>query len=78
MKKILQRMACGIKVLNTLSKSLPKKLKILLLIATVISHLQYSALILTGLQKSLLTSLEKKMKGKKQFLMGENKIGPEI
>ena len=26
-KKILQRMACGIKVLNTLSKSLPEKRK---------------------------------------------------
>ena len=34
-EKILQRMACGIKVLNTLSKILPKKSKILLFIATV-------------------------------------------
>ena len=30
-KKILKRMACGTKVLNTLSKSLPEKSKILLL-----------------------------------------------
>ena len=44
-KKILQRMACGIKVLNTLSKSLPEKTKILLLNAIVINDLHYSALI---------------------------------
>ena len=62
-KKILQRMACGIKVLNTLSKSLPEKTKVLLLNAIVISHLHYSALILIGLQKSLLTTLEKQLNG---------------
>ena len=60
-KKILQRMACGIKVLNTLSKSLPEKTKVLLLNAIVISHLPYFALILIGLQKSLLTTLEKQL-----------------
>ena len=60
-KKILQRMACGIKVLNTLSTSLPEKTKTLLLNAIVISHLHYSALILIGLQKSLLTTLEKQL-----------------
>ena len=60
-KKILQRMAYGIKVLNTLSKSLPEKTKALLLNAIVISHLHYSALILIGLQKSLLTTLEKQL-----------------
>ena len=57
-KKILRRMACGIKVLNTISKSLPEKAKVLLLNAIVISHRHYSALILIGLQKSLLTTLE--------------------
>ena len=60
-KKILQRMACGIKVLNTLSKSLPEKTKVLLLNAILTSHLHYSALILIGLQKSLLTTLEKQL-----------------
>ena len=54
-------MACGIKVLNTLSESLPEKTKVLLLNAIVISHLHYSALILIGLQKSLLTTLEKQL-----------------
>ena len=60
-KKILQRMACGIKVLNTLSKSLPEKTKVLLLNGIVINHLHYSALILIGMQKSLLTTLEKQL-----------------
>ena len=43
-KKILQGMAWGKKVLNSLSKSLPEKTKILLLKALVISHLHFSAL----------------------------------
>ena len=60
-KKILQRMARGKKVLNTLSKSLPEKTKVLLLNAILINHLHYSALILIGLQKSLLTTLEKQL-----------------
>ena len=78
-KKILQRMACGIKVLNTLSKSLPEKTKVLLLNAIVISHLHYSALILISLQKSLLTTLEKQLNwGIKFFLIGENTIGLQI
>ena len=54
-------MACGIKILNTLNKSLPEKTKLLLLNALVISHLHYSALILIGLQKSLFTTLEKQL-----------------
>ena len=60
-KKKFQRMACGIKVLNTLSISLPEKTKLLLPNAIVISHLHYSALILIGLQKSLLTTLVKQL-----------------
>ena len=55
-KKILQRMACEIQVLHAHSNSFPEKTKILLLNAIVISHLLYSALILVGLQKSLLTT----------------------
>ena len=61
MKKNLQRIACETKVLNTLSENLPEKRKILLLNAIVISHLHYSALVLTGLQQSLLTILEKQL-----------------
>ena len=60
-KKILKGMACGIKVLKTLSKSLPEKSKIFLLNSIVISHLHYSALTLIGLQISLLTTLEKQL-----------------
>ena len=78
-KKIFQRMACGIKVLNTLSKSLPEKTKISILKAIVISHLHYSALILIRLQKLLLTTLEKQLNwGIKTTLIGENTIGPQI
>ena len=67
-KNILQRMACGIKVLNTLSKSLPEKTNILLLHSIIISHLHYSALILIALQKSLLATLEKHLNwGEKHF-----------
>ena len=54
-------MACGIKVLNTLNKSLIEKTKILLPNLIVISHLHYSALILIGLQKSFLTTLAKQL-----------------
>ena len=60
-KKIFQKMAYRIKILNTLSKSLPEKTKILLFNAIVISHLHFLALILIGLQKSLLTTLEKQL-----------------
>ena len=60
-KNILQRLACGLKVLNTLSKILPEKRKVILLEEIVISRLDYSALVLIGLQKSLLTTLEKQL-----------------
>ena len=66
-KKILQRMACGIKVLNTQSKSLPEKTKVLLPNAIVISHLHDTALVLIGLQKSLLTSKKQLNWGIKTF-----------
>ena len=59
LKKILQRMACGINVLNTLSKNLPEKTKVLLLNAIVISHLHYSTLILVGLQMSFTHNFRK-------------------
>ena len=42
-KRILPRIACGIKVLNTLSKKLPEKTKILLHNALVINYLNFSA-----------------------------------
>ena len=60
-KKILQRTPCGIKLLNSVIKSLTDKTKVLLLNAIVISNLHYSALILIGLQKSLLITLEKQL-----------------
>ena len=77
-KKILQRMACGIKILNKLSKSLPEKTKILFFNAIVISHFHYSALILIVLQKSLLTTLEKQLNWGIKTIFNRNTIGPKI
>ena len=54
-------MACGKKILKTSHKSLREKTKILSFNPIVISHLHYSASILIGLQKSLLTTLGKQL-----------------
>ena len=58
---VRHRMACGIKVLKTISKSLPVKTKISLLNAIAISHLHHSALILIGFQNSLLKTSDKQL-----------------
>ena len=61
-------MACGINVLSTQRKSSPDNTEILLLNATVISHIHYSALILAGLQKMLIPTLKKQLHwGNKTF-----------
>ena len=69
-------MAFGIKVLNTLSKSLPEKTKILLLKAIVISHLHFFALILTELQKSLLKLSEKQLNWGIKIIFKRRKYDP--
>ena len=74
-KEIFHRRACGIKDLNTLSQNLPQKTKILSLKALVISHLQYSALILIRLQKSLLTTLGKQLNWRIKTIFNGNKYG---
>ena len=72
-------MACGIDILNMLSKSLPEEKKTLLLNALVISHLPYSALILIGLQKISNHNLKKQLNWEiKPFLIEENTISPQI
>ena len=65
-KKILQRMACGIKVLNTLSKSLTEKTKILLFNAKVMSS--------TLFRFNFDRVSEKQLNWGKPFLIGENTI----
>ena len=54
-------MACGIKVLSTISKSLQEKTKITFFNAIVIIYVYYWALILVGLPKTLIGTLEKQL-----------------
>ena len=58
LKKILQKMACGIKVLRKLGESLRVKTRRFLLKETFLSHIYYSDLTLSGLQQMLIKTLE--------------------
>ena len=54
-------MACGIKTLYALRESFPQKTLILLMNALVISHVNYSAILLSGISDNLITTLEKQL-----------------
>ena len=54
-------MAFGIKTLYAIRESFPKKIQILILNALVISHVQYSAIMLNGISENLLTTSEKQL-----------------
>ena len=58
-KSILRKMACGIKTLYSLREVISDNYKVLTLNALVISHLHYSAVLLNGINKNLIRSLEK-------------------
>ena len=60
-KHVLSKMAQGIKYLYVLRNLVHSSDKILLLNAFVISPIQYSAILLTGINANLLTSLEKQL-----------------
>ena len=60
-KNILKKMACGIKTLYALRESFPQKTLILLMNALVISHVNYSAILLSGISDNLITTLEKQL-----------------
>ena len=61
-KSILQKMSCGIKCLYSIGDLFPeKKTRLMLLNALVVSHLQYSAILLTGIFENLMTTLEKQL-----------------
>ena len=60
-KSILQKMSCGIKCLYSLRDLFPEKTRLMLLNALVVSHLQYSAILLTGITENLMTTLEKQL-----------------
>ena len=67
-KKILGKMACGIKTLQSIKKPLPVKTR-LLMHALVISHLHYPAILLSGISANLMISLEKIVRlGSKKLL----------
>ena len=59
-KSILKKMACGIKTISGIKKGLPIKTRIKLLSVPVLSHLHYSATLLSGISKKLI-SLEKQL-----------------
>ena len=58
-EKILRKMACGIKTLQSLKKPLPVKTRLLIMNALVISHLNYPAILSSGISANLVISLEK-------------------
>ena len=60
-KSILQKMSCGIKCLYSIRDLFPEKTRLMLLNALVVSHLQYSAILLTGITVNLMTTLEKQL-----------------
>ena len=58
-KRILSRMACSIKILKDIRNCFPIKKRVTLLNALVLSHIQYSSLMLVGIRKNLMITLEK-------------------
>ena len=54
-------MALGIKSLYSVRDIFPQKTRKLLLNALVVSHLHYSAILLSGISENLLTTLEKQI-----------------
>ena len=58
-KKILQKMAIGIKTIKTIRTQLPTKTLEALLNAIVLSHLDYSALLINEINQNLINSLER-------------------
>ena len=59
-KNNLLKMSCGIKCLYSIRDLFPEKTRLMLLNALVVSHLQYSAILLTGITDNLMT-LEKQL-----------------
>ena len=59
-KNILRKMATGIKTLYAI-RIFPIAIRLLLLNALDLSHLHYSAILLTGISENLITTLEKQL-----------------
>ena len=60
-KKILRKMVCSTKTLYYVRDFLPEKTRFLLLKSPVISHLQYSSVLLNGISRSLISTSEKQL-----------------
>ena len=60
-KRILSRIACSIKILKDIRNCFPIKTRVRLLNALVLSHIQYSSLMLVGIRKNLMITLEKQL-----------------
>ena len=60
-KHILRKMTREIKTIYAIIKSIPQKLLIIVLIALVLSHLHYSAVIIHAIEQNLIMSLEKQL-----------------
>ena len=60
-KKILQKMAIGMKTINTIRTQLPTKNLRVILKSIVLSHLGYSALLIKGINQNLIMSLERQL-----------------
>ena len=65
-KRILSKMACSIKILKDIRNRFPVKTRLTLLNALVLSHVQYSSLMLVGIRKNLIT-LEKQFNWGKKY-----------
>ena len=60
-KSILQKMAFGIKTINSIKNCLPINTRLLLMKAIIVTHIHYPAVLLSGISSSLLISLEKQL-----------------
>ena len=61
LKNLLRKMACGIKTIYCVRDFLPTKTRLLLLNALVISHLHHSSILLSGISRSLISTLGKQL-----------------
>ena len=79
-KKILQKMAIGIKTIKTIRTQLPTKTLEALLNAIVLSHLDYSALLINEINQNLINSLERQLNWaiKTTFFRSKHKSSRDI
>ena len=67
-------MACSIKILKDIGNCFPIKTRVTLLNALVLSHIQYSSLMLVGIRKNLKITLEKQLNWGKKCVSKEKSM----